>query len=74
MIILSRVKEVKGETEADYGVKETFIPLEYIDNMSLFKDAEIENLQNLQIEVDKSTLTVKVGNEYSKEKIEKLVK
>lgn len=71
VLIMNRLKEVKEETEADYGYLNTYIPLEYISNISTVKDEKLEHLQNLIFKVKGSKVIFKVSSDFSVEILEK---
>lgn len=73
LIILSRIKEVKREHDSDYGYKHTFIPIEYISDISHYKDSDIENLQNLEFLIDQSKFTIKVGDSFDSTELKSIL-
>jgi len=74
LIILSRVKEIKRERETDYGYKRTFIPLTYIQSVTVSDDAVIGNLKNLELHIGQSIFTIKLEKDRDISEFMKLLK
>lgn len=74
LLVLTRVREVKEQKEADYGYKHTYIPLELISSISLEKDLEFEQLRDVKISVKDASITVTVGADFSIATLKELLK
>ena len=73
LIILSRVKEVKSEKDADYGYRKTFIPLEYIKEFIRTPDETMENLYILDIKIFNTDFYTKISNDVNISHLSELI-
>lgn len=74
LFVLTRVKEIKEHNEADYGYKQTYIPIGLISSVILEPDTELEHIRNLRFRVLGAEIEFKVGTEFPIESLKGLLK